>query len=113
MKRIVGLCLIIGFCESGFCAGYVAKQLITYMKNCKICHGPAYKGAAMQTADEWTALFENNAEALKRLHSQNPSAMEVFNSQRFHHDAPDMVKFLKANSSDSGAVRSCDGLNCG
>lgn len=96
-----------------YAGGYVSKQLITYVKNCKICHGPAYKGAAMETADEWTALFADNAKALKAKHAGDKDATEMFDSSRFSHDAPDMLRFLKANAADSGAVRSCDGLNCG
>jgi hypothetical protein len=93
--------------------GYVAKQLNAYKMHCKICHGPAFKGAAMQTSDEWELLFKNNKEKLNQLHTKDKDAIRVLESERFDKDAPNLLKFLKANSSDSGVVRSCDGLNCG
>ncbi len=110
MKTIIAICALgtVGL----FAAGDV-KNIEAYKMHCKICHGAAYKGAAMQTETEWDNLFKDNALKLKTLHKDNAEAMKTMNQKRFDEDARRMLNFLKANSEDSGAVRSCDGINCG
>lgn len=110
MKKIVAICAI--GVISLFAAGD-ARNIEAYKMHCKICHGAAYKGAAMQTEAEWDELFKNNAAKLKAIHKDNPDAMKTMSQKRFDEDAKRMLKFLKVNAEDSGAVRSCDGINCG
>ncbi|MDD3466613.1 MAG: hypothetical protein PHE67_05620 [Campylobacterales bacterium] len=110
MKRIIAI-LAVGVVGL-FAAGDV-KNIEAYKMHCKICHGAAYKGAAMQTEAEWEELFKNKAAKLKAKHKDIPEAMQTMNQKRFDTDAERMLKFLKLNAEDSGAVRSCDGINCG
>jgi len=110
MTRKVSLLI---FCASvSFCAGDV-RNIEAYKMHCKICHGAAYKGAAMKSEAEWVDLFANNAAKLKELHKNDAEAIKTMNRPRFNKDAARMINFLKVNASDSGAVRSCDGINCG
>jgi len=92
---------------------YSAKGMITYKKLCKHCHGSGFKGAAMLESDEWEEMFENRAKKLKKVHSNEPSAMKVLNSGYFKRNFEALGKFLRNNGRDMGVVRSCDGLNCG
>jgi len=92
---------------------YSAKGMITYKKLCKHCHGSGFKGAAMLESDEWEEMFENRAEKLKKVHSNEPNAMKVLNSGYFKRNFEALGKFLRNNGRDMGVVRSCDGLNCG
>ncbi len=90
-----------------------SRNIEAYKMHCKVCHGAAYKGAAMKTELEWVKLFEDDAKELKSLHKNEAEAMKTMNESRFNKDAKRMINFLKANSQDSGAVRACDGINCG
>jgi cytochrome c5 len=110
MKKITAICTLAAMCLMG--AGDV-KNIEAYKMHCKICHGAAYKGASMKSEAEWSELFANNAAKLKTLHKDDAEAMKTMNKKRFDADAARMLNFLKANSEDSGAVRSCDGINCG
>jgi cytochrome c5 len=110
MKKAIAIFSISAIC---LLAEGDVKNIEAYKMHCKICHGAAYKGAAMQTEAEWDELFKDGATKLKTKHKDIPEAMETMSKKRFEDDAKRMLKFLKKNAEDSGAVRSCDGINCG
>ncbi len=93
--------------------GYSTKGMVTYKKLCSLCHGPAFKGAAMLNSDEWDEMFADDARRLKAIHKKDPKALEKLNGSYFERHVKYLAPFLRNNGRDTGAVRSCDGLNCG
>ena len=77
-----------------------------YLKTCKKCHGNGTKGAAMQTQDGWTALFENDAAQIIEKH-KGTKGEKFFGSKKFKKLAPHLKDFLYQYGSDSGNVPSC------
>ncbi|WP_201338634.1 MULTISPECIES: hypothetical protein [unclassified Nitratiruptor] len=106
--------IITGIFLLSVCAfGYSSKGMNAYKKLCSLCHGPAFKGAAMLNSDEWDAMFANGAKKLRTLHKEFPKALKKLNSSYFKRRGKYLHKFLHNNGRDFGVVRSCDGLNCG
>jgi hypothetical protein len=105
-KSII-LCLV--FTSSAFAITGVG----LYQKNCRDCHGPAYKAAYMRESKQWEDLFATNWAGLKEIHKANAKAMKTLESDTFKRESKQVLDILKNNASDTGAVRSCDGINCG
>lgn len=111
MRTSVGILLVCLFAATAW--GYSAKGMIAYKKLCKTCHGSGFKGAAMATSEEWEEYFADNAVSLRKVHEEDPEALEVIDSDYFKRRSKYLGPFLINNGSDTGAVRSCDGMNCG
>ena len=77
-----------------------------YLKKCKKCHGNGTKGAAMQTQDEWTELFEDEYSLIIEKHDDTKAA-KYFGGKKFKKLAPHLKDFLFQYASDSGNVPSC------
>jgi len=91
----------------------VKKGQKAYLKTCKKCHGNGTKGASMETQDEWTAMFADDAAEMIKIHDEieDPkeakSAKRLFHGKKFKKLAPHLKEFLYEYGSDSGNVPSC------
>lgn len=92
---------------------YDAKGLKLYNKNCKECHGNAYKGAGMKTSLQWRKLFRDDAKKFIALHKNLPEGKEIAALAQRKNKVKHLRKFLIQSASDTGVVQSCDGNFCG
>ncbi len=92
---------------------YDTKGLKLYNKNCKECHGNAYKGAGMKTSLQWRKLFRDDAKKFIALHENLPIGDEIVALTQRKSKIKHLRKFLIQSASDTGVVPSCDGNFCG
>ena len=75
-----------------------------YMKLCKKCHGPAYNGTTMKTADEWRTLFADEDKELLSVHRGSEQAIKKLTSSYYKNRRKYLMPFLIDYASDSGTL---------
>lgn len=78
---------------------------LTYLRQCKKCHGLGTRGATLKNQMQWDALFESGG--IVALHAPTKAAV-YFRGATFQAASADLHTFLHHYASDSGNVPVCE-----